>query len=106
MRNTNPKLKILYCILGPWKAKHLSLIRDTQQRVLFNNQIQQYLIDNHLDGLGMLYTLFTVYSYLFIFIDIDWNLRAQDLDSSADKDYLSPWLSVCLMRQKIFIFSN
>jgi hypothetical protein len=54
MKKTNEKLKVFYSILGQWKPKHLDLIRDSQQRTKFNQQIKQYLIDNNLDGFGSL----------------------------------------------------
>ena len=52
MKTINSKLKVFYSILGQWKSKHLDLLRDDQQRTKFNQKIQQYLIDNNLDGLG------------------------------------------------------
>ncbi len=52
MKTINSKLKVFYSILGQWKSTHLDLLRDDQQRTTFNKKIQQYLIDNSLDGLG------------------------------------------------------
>ncbi len=60
MKKTNDKLKIFYSILGQWKSKHFDLIRDDQQRTKFNQQIKQYLIDNNLDGFGLLKKLFFI----------------------------------------------
>ena len=53
MKQTNSKLKILYSILGQWKSEHLNLLRNNEQRKSFNEQIQQYLINNNLDGFGL-----------------------------------------------------
>ncbi len=52
MKTINPKLKVFYSILGQWKSTHLDLLRNDQNRTIFNKKIQQYLIDNSLDGLG------------------------------------------------------
>ena len=53
MKTTNPKLKILYSILGQWKSEHLNLLRNEQKRHKFNQQIQEYLVKNNLDGFGL-----------------------------------------------------
>jgi hypothetical protein len=52
MKKTNIKLKIFYSILGQWKPEHLNLLHDDHQRKQFNQQIQDYLINNNLDGFG------------------------------------------------------
>lgn len=60
MKQKNEKLKIFYSILGQWKLKHSDLIRDSQRRKKFNQQIKQYLIANNLDGFGLSKNLFSV----------------------------------------------
>ena len=52
IKSKNPKLAVLYSMLGRWKPSHLTLIRDSQQRKKFNQQVRDYLLANQLDGLG------------------------------------------------------
>ena len=52
LKRKNPKLILLYSILGSWKADHVNLLRNDEQRDAFNERISQFLVENRFDGLG------------------------------------------------------